>query len=129
MTNDDEDLRAVFDAAHEAAPPIERVLAQRPRRRWVAPIVLATAGATVVTVLTIIVAWPARAPSGDLSSRGLVVPDPAAEVAIDLSAAELRSIAIVTPLDSLLEVPGLASLHTLPTLGVVPTVSDPGGLP
>ena len=124
MTEEDEDVRAVFDAAHEAPPPIERVLAQRSRRRWVSPMVVVTMGATAVTLIAMFVAWPSRGSS----PRGVGARE-GADVAIDLSAAELRSTTIATPLDSLLDVPGLASLHTLPALGVVPTVSDPGGLP
>ncbi|HEU0037196.1 MAG TPA: hypothetical protein VFQ53_41585 [Kofleriaceae bacterium] len=111
----DEDLRAVLAAAHEPAPSIDRVLAARAPRRWLRPVVVMTAAAAV-TIAALVIAWPRHAPR------------PAAPV-LDLSAAELRSTTIVTPLDSLLEVPGLAPLQTLPELGRVPTVELPGGSP
>lgn len=112
MDNDD-DIRAALARAHEPGPTFESTLRARvPRRRTAAA---ATALALAGALAVVIAVRPWRSPSAPS-------PQPDAEVALDLSSPALSSTSLVTPLDSLLEVPALAALGTTPKLVT-------GGLP
>jgi hypothetical protein len=106
---DDDDIRNALARAHEPAPAFAAVRGRRPRRF---PAVHAFALATIaVAIVVFAVAWPSS-------------PEPtvSAELPLDLQSPALSSTTLAMPLDSLLDVPGLAALETTPKLVT-------GGLP
>jgi hypothetical protein len=104
MTDDDDDIRAALALAHEPAPPFDETLGRRRRPARIAYAVVGVAVAAAAVAVAV-VAWPASEPT------------PAPPVALDLTSPELTKTSLVMPLDSLLDVPELATLGTLPQLG------------
>jgi len=109
MTDDDDDIRAALALAHEPAPPFDETLGRRRRPARIAYAVVGVALAAAVGAAVVV--WPASEPTA-----------PPPPVALDLTSPELTKTSLVMPLDSLLDVPELATLGTLPQLGT-------GGLP
>ena len=101
MNDDDNDIRSALARAHEPAAPFEAVRDRRPRRARAAYAIALALAASATAVLTV------ERPSS---------PGSATETELDLGSA------LTMPLDSLLDVPGLAVLATTPSLMT-------GGLP
>ena len=113
MTDDnDDDIRVALARAHEPAPPFDAISAPRVARRSRVPYLIA-ATAVAAAAVVLVVAWPRTTTPPPVSD---------AAVALDLTAPALSRTSLVMPLDSLLDVPELATLGTLPQLGT-------GGLP
>ncbi|TMQ12995.1 MAG: hypothetical protein E6J90_29520 [Deltaproteobacteria bacterium] len=107
MNDDDNDIRSALARAHEPAAPFEAVRDRRPRRARAAYAIALALAASATAVLTV------ERPSS---------PGSATETELDLGSPALSSTALTMPLDSLLDVPGLAVLATTPSLMT-------GGLP
>ncbi len=99
--NDDDDIRAALARAHEPAPSFAAV-----RARAVAPPRLGPAQRLGLVLV----------PLAAAAAAVFVVSRPPPPAPLDLSSPALSSASIETPLDSLLDVPGLDVLGTTPNL-------------
>jgi hypothetical protein len=99
---DDDDIRSALARAHEPAPAFAVVHARQPRRaRALAAIAIACMCAVAVAIVVLVHAPAEQQPP---------------PIALDLHSPALSSTTLRTPLDSLLDVPGLAVLDTTPSL-------------
>lgn len=107
----DDDIRDALARAHEPAPSFEQLVAPR---RHTSRIGYVLAVASVAAAVGVYLAWP--------SSEAHETPPVTSSIQLDLTHPALATTTITTPLDSLLDVPGLDVLETTPKLVT-------GGLP